>query len=150
MLSRPVERRCIVCGAPVTPCARLRAHSLEEIEENTHRLLTGFAAQTIAQSAVDALLQEARVTPKPSLVDMHNSGAHRDMDLALMKKSARSLFPFLHKAVLLGMESGTCAPALQSAVIEAEKTMFCVTGGVNTHMALFSLSVFSSPQPVPH
>ncbi|VUC90373.1 2-(5''-triphosphoribosyl)-3'-dephosphocoenzyme- A synthase [Salmonella sp. NCTC 11881] len=34
-----------------------------------------------------ALLTEARLTPKPGLVDIRNSGAHRDMDLAAFERS---------------------------------------------------------------
>src|ERR1700729_1707330 len=48
-------------------------------------------AALLADHAVDALLAEARLTPKPALVDRRGSGAHRDLDLARMTRSARSL-----------------------------------------------------------
>lgn len=47
----------------------------------------------IAAKAVDALIAEARLTPKPALVDENGSGAHRDLDLGTMLCSANALQP---------------------------------------------------------
>lgn len=144
-LSRPIERRCLVCGGPVAPCARSRAHSLELIQAKTQLLLQDFAAERIACSAVDALLSEARLTPKPGLVDAHNNGAHQDMTLSLLEASAESLLPFFRQAALLGMENVINVPALQAAGRDAEQAMFAVTGGVNTHKgAVFSLGILTA------
>src|ERR1700739_468760 len=46
-----------------------------------------------ARFAVDALLEEAHLTPKPALVDQRSSGAHRDLNLATMTRSAHALEP---------------------------------------------------------
>ena len=141
-LSRPHERLCLICGNPVTPCSRSRAHSLDVVQAEIFRLLSEFAAQRIAQNAVSALLDEARLTPKPGLVDAKNSGAHKDMSLSLLEKSACCLFPFFYKAALLGIESAFCVSALQQAGLAAEKTMYDVTSGVNTHKgAIFTLGI---------
>src|ERR1700728_762607 len=48
-------------------------------------------ALKLADLAVDVLVAEALLTPKPALVDGRGSGAHRDLDLPRMLKSARSL-----------------------------------------------------------
>src|SRR6202034_2716151 len=45
----------------------------------------------LADLAVDVLVAEALLTLKPALVDRRGSGAHRDLDLPRMLKSARSL-----------------------------------------------------------
>ena len=87
-LSRPAVRRCLVCGGPVQACARSRAHSLETLQERTEQILKAFAREHLADCAVNALLAEARLTPKPGLVDEANNGAHRDMDLSLLERSA--------------------------------------------------------------
>ena len=101
-----------------------------------------FAQEHLSSLAVDALLAEARLTPKPGLVGARNSGAHSDMDPALLEKSARSLAPFFRQAVRLGMHSPDCMPALQEAGLQAEHEMFSATGGVNTHKgALHSLGL---------
>ena len=41
--------------------------------------------------AVTALLDEAELTPKPALVDRRGSGAHHDLDLVRLRRSALSL-----------------------------------------------------------
>jgi len=142
-LSRAQERRCLVCGGPVIQCARSRAHSLEELREKTEQLLKRGCMEELASLAVKALIDEAVLTPKPGLVDSDNNGAHRDMDLALMKKSALSLKAFFAEAAEIGYEAGPdCAEKLQRAGVEAEKTMLQATGGVNTHRgAIFSLGL---------
>ena len=46
-----------------------------------------------AERASGALIDEARLTPKPGTVDGRGSGAHHDLTLALMERSARALQP---------------------------------------------------------
>lgn len=132
-ISRETERPCIVCGGSVYACIRSKAHTVAQCTEKAERILADFAAETLAKTAVECLLEEARLTPKPGLVDGENSGAHTDMDLPLFEKSANALLPYFRKAVLLGMEEEYCMDRLQPAGVEAEETMLKVTGGVNTH-----------------
>ena len=132
-LSRGTPRTCLVCGGPAGPCARSRAHGLAAIGEATESLLRDFAAVRLGELAAAALIAEVELTPKPGLVDLRNSGAHRDMDLPLFRRSARSLEPYFRQAVSLGMERMDCMPSLQAAGLAAEKTMFAATAGVNTH-----------------
>lgn len=142
-LSRGEERRCLICGGPVTACARSRAHGLKELERTTAEILRNFAVRKMGKLAVCALLEELYFTPKPGLVDSANCGAHRDMDLPLMEKSALSLAGYFSEAVSLGLEGREDMPRkLQKAGMAAEKEMFSVTGGVNTHKgAVFSLGL---------
>lgn len=132
-LSREAERPCIVCGGSVYACIRGKAHTVAECTEKAEAILAGFAADHLARIAVDCLLDEAQLTPKPGLVDMDNSGAHTDMDVTTFQKSANALLPYFRTAVLLGMEDEYCMDRLQPAGVEAEKLMFAATGGVNTH-----------------
>ncbi|MGE4276706.1 MAG: citrate lyase holo-[acyl-carrier protein] synthase [Lawsonibacter sp.] len=142
-LSRPLPRCCLICDSQVQICARSRAHALDELMTRTEQILQNFAGNRLADLAVNALLDEARLTPKPGLVDGRNNGAHGDMDLHLMEISAHCLRPFFLQAVQLGMEHPDCMPRLQTAGIAAEQTMLSVTGGVNTHKgALFTLGLF--------
>ena len=142
-LSRNEERHCLICGGPVAVCARSRAHSLGEIQAKTNDILSCRTAQIIADKAVSALIDEVSLTPKPGLVDMNDSGAHTDMDWALMVKSANSLREYFRQAALLGLENMNNMPArLQQTGIEAEKVMLGATGGVNTHKgAIYSLGL---------
>lgn len=132
-LSRPTPRTCLVCGGPATPCARSRAHGLDAILAATRTLLNDFAADHLAEAAVQSLIDEVELTPKPGLVDRYNNGAHRDMDLGMFHRSAKALAPYFREAVSLGLTSDDCMPALQQAGLRAEETMLGTTGGINTH-----------------
>ena len=98
----------------------------------------------VAHLATRALKAELNTTPKPGLVDTHDSGAHRDMDHALMMRSIRAMHPYFVKLATLGYDSPQL-PAHNDIVrigIEAEKAMFNSTGGVNTYKgALFSMGL---------
>ena len=98
----------------------------------------------VAHLATRALKAELNTTPKPGLVDTHDSGAHRDMDHALMMRSIRAMHPYFVQLATLGYDS-TQLPAHNDIVsigLEAEKAMFKSTGGVNTYKgALFSMGL---------
>ena len=47
----------------------------------------------LADLAVDALIDEADLSPKPGLVDRRGSGAHTDLHLGLMHASALACGP---------------------------------------------------------
>lgn len=98
----------------------------------------------VAHLATRALKAELNTTPKPGLVDSHDSGAHRDMDHALMMRSIRAMHPYFVKLATLGYDSPKL-PAHNDIVsigLEAEKAMFKSTGGVNTYKgALFSMGL---------
>lgn len=132
-LSRREPRRCLVCGGPAAPCARSRAHGLPAVQAAADRLLRDFAAERLAELAVEALVEEVELTPKPGLVDRRNRGAHQDMDLALFCRSAHSLRPYFRRAAELGMDRRDCMDELQAAGLAAESAMLAATGGVNTH-----------------
>ena len=49
----------------------------------------------LGRLARQALIAEAELTPKPGLVDRRSAGAHTDLSLAVMKRSALAIEPFL-------------------------------------------------------
>lgn len=148
-LSRRVQRGCLVCGKPGRECAAARAHGVEALQAATHRLIREYFSETdskrIGNAAVDALIYEVETTPKPGLVDKNNNGSHTDMDLPLFVKSAKCLQDYFVRAVKIGMETPDlqdCFSKLRQAGLQAEKTMFAATGGVNTHKgAIFTLGL---------
>lgn len=102
--------------------------------------------EALADLAVQALLLEVLVAPKPGLVDRKNTGAHRDMDLPLFVRSAFTLKPYFHAALVQG--AATEAPPktrflrLREAGKEAERVMLRATEGVNTHKgAIFTFGL---------
>lgn len=134
-LSRKEPRRCLVCGGPVSVCARSRAHGLDAVKAATDALLDAFCSDTLAYTAHFALERELFTTPKPGLVDRNNNGAHTDMDVPLFRRSAASLVPYFQSAVRLGLAGAGMAP-LKETGLEAERAMFSATNGVNTHKGM--------------
>ena len=90
----------------------------------------------LADAAVRALLEEADLTPKPGLVDTRGSGAHADMDLEMLHRSAYSLlgtFTAIARRAFGAKEGIWLRESLSRLGREGERTMLRITGGVNTH-----------------
>jgi triphosphoribosyl-dephospho-CoA synthase len=95
----------------------------------------------VAVLAVDCLKREVATHPKPGLVSQVDSGAHDDMDAALMNRSADTLVPFFAELAEAGA-SGCDMNRLRVIGIEAERTMLAATDGINTHRgAIFGLGL---------
>jgi triphosphoribosyl-dephospho-CoA synthase len=97
----------------------------------------GYQAAQLAALAVTSLIDEARLSPKPGLVDSRGSGAHTDLDLALMQRSALSLEPAFAAMAKAGSSLGAPTIELRETLgrlgRDAEITMMATTRGVNTH-----------------
>jgi len=107
------------------------------------------AATVIGHLAMHALLDEARLAPKPGLVDSRGSGAHADLDLALMCRSARALEPAFIAMAEAGQGAGASSLALRETLgrlgRDAEATMMRATGGINTHRgAIWALGLLAA------
>ena len=132
-------------GGVAVSASRVRKAIVENHLAQAARLVPPTTVPYIAAHlATRALKAELNTTPKPGLVDTHDSGAHRDMDHALMMRSIRALHPYFVQLATLGYDS-TQLPAHNDIVsigLEAEKAMFKSTGGVNTYKgALFSMGL---------
>lgn len=93
-------------------------------------------AHCLANGAVRALIEEARLTPKPGLVDMRGSGAHPDMDFEMLVRSAHSLWPTfaaIASAAFQAQEDCELRKKLSELGREGERVMLETTNGVNTH-----------------
>jgi triphosphoribosyl-dephospho-CoA synthase len=93
-------------------------------------------ALQLADLAIEVLITEAMLTPKPALVDQRGPGAHCDLDLARMIRSARSLHAaFLEMATLAAGRRPDQALREQLALIgrDGERDMFSASAGSNTH-----------------
>lgn len=94
-------------------------------------------AERLADLAVDALIDEADLSPKPALVDRRGNGAHTDLHLGLMHASALALWPAFKEMAEAALALGEVALPLREAIgrigREGEQAMLATTGGVNTH-----------------
>jgi triphosphoribosyl-dephospho-CoA synthase len=102
-------------------------------------------SEEIARIAVDALLFEALLTPKPGLVDAAGRHSHPDMSLALLAASAEALREPLRQCadaardMPLGLDLRVHIGAIGRA---GEHRMLAATGGINTHRgALWALGL---------
>ena len=94
--------------------------------------------EQLARWAAASLVGEARLTPKPGLVDRRNTGAHRDMDLDTFLASATALEPCFCAYADAGLRLGGDDPSLLAAELRrlgvtGEQAMFSATDGINTH-----------------
>lgn len=105
---------------------------------------------TISQNALLSLLYEVSASPKPGLVDRFNQGSHKDMDFFTFMASSASLTGYFIDCAAQGIVyAGGCPKELFGTLrvigLEAEKSMYEATDGVNTHKGLiFSLGIISA------
>lgn len=105
--------------------------------------------QLIGEFALQALLYEAALFPKPGLVDPISCGAHEDMNYSTFVDSSNALAPFLTAYVQLGFaHDGTpfnLFEKVRTLGQRAEKAMLSKTKGINTHKgANFSFALLLS------
>ncbi|CAD6555771.1 triphosphoribosyl-dephospho-CoA synthase [Paraburkholderia metrosideri] len=91
----------------------------------------------LAHYAITALIDEARLTPKPALVDQRGSGAHRDLDLATMLRSAHALEATFAALARTSRRRGEPSALLRTELAQigrqGEQDMMNATGGSNAH-----------------
>ncbi|NML34055.1 triphosphoribosyl-dephospho-CoA synthase [Paraburkholderia antibiotica] len=96
-----------------------------------------FSDARLARYAITALIDEAELTPKPALVDRRGSGAHRDLDLALMLRSAHALEPTFAALARAARRRGEPSALLRTELAQigraGEQQMLRATGGSNAH-----------------
>jgi triphosphoribosyl-dephospho-CoA synthase len=106
---------------------------VEVVAEDTGGHLSPLLLSTFA---VSALIEEAELTPKPALVDRRGSGAHHDLDLPLLRRSAQALHRgFIALARAAVGEPPTLRLREQIGRIGRgmERRMLLATGGCNAH-----------------
>src|ERR1700733_4607912 len=100
----------------------------------------GFAvrptALELSTAAVSALLEEAELTPKPALVDRRGNGAHHDLDLTRLRRSAQSLregFADIAQAAAALDPSVRLREQIGQIGRDMERRMLMATDGSNAH-----------------
>ena len=98
--------------------------------------MSEFGADLLARLAMNALIEEANLTPKPGLVDRRGAGAHTDMSLEMMHRSAHSLFPTFKRIARIAegkTPRNQLREQLGAAGRNGEHRMLAETRGCNTH-----------------
>jgi len=108
----------------------LRAHRSRVARNNPQQ------SRRLGALALQALIAEAELTPKPGLVDRRGSGAHSDLSLDLMRQSARVLEPFfadMASAAEGRVPDRDLREELAAIGRDAERAMYKATEGANSH-----------------
>lgn len=129
-------------GDTVISATALRASLDGESAERAFKFAYPTSLPYIAADlAAEALLRELDTTPKPGLVDRHDSGAHTDMDYDCMRRSISALRPYFAELALCGVRD-LDPVRIKETGIRAEEAMLKASGGVNTHKgALFCIGL---------
>jgi triphosphoribosyl-dephospho-CoA synthase len=93
-------------------------------------------AMRLAGLACQALIAEAELTPKPGLVDRRGAGAHNDLSLSIMKRSALTIEPYLCEMAFISSKNHRSQPLRERLAVigrEAEHAMLKATSGSNSH-----------------
>ncbi len=83
-----------------------------------------------------ALMAEAELTPKPGLVDRRGAGAHIDLSLAIMRRSALAIEPYLCLMAFVSRRRHPSQPLRELLAVigrDAERAMLKATSGSNSH-----------------
>src|ERR1700683_192427 len=90
--------------------------------------------QRLADLGRQALIAEAELTPKPGLVDRRGAGAHSDLSLAIMTRSAMAIEPYLCEMALISRSNYPSQPLRERLALigrDAEHAMLQVTSRSN-------------------
>ena len=121
---------------------------MSHLQPNPEKVMEETAVR-IGNMAYEALLEEVYASPKPGLVDLYSTGAHKDMDVSTFEKSAAALRPYFLSMALEGLifsgAPGQLFQQIRRIGISAEKAMYEATEGVNTHKGMiFHMGILSA------
>ena len=106
------------------------------------------AALRLARLARQALIAEAELTPKPGLVDRRGEGAHTDLSLDIMRRSAVAIEPYFCRMAILSTGARPSQSMREKLALtgrHAEHAMLEATKGSNSHKgAIWTLGLLVS------
>ena len=119
--------------------------------ESETKISTTRLVETFSKLCHRALMAEVSATPKPGLVDRHDSGAHSDMDFDTFSASSDAIAPWITKMFEIGLfwqedrDGRDLFSAIRPLGVKTEKAMFDATNGINTHKGMiFSMGIVSA------
>ena len=138
-------RPCLLCAEPALACIRSGRHSQADLLTRVDALLAPYRPALpvldpgrLAENLHRGALQELELTPKPGLVDRHDSGSHPDLSFDAMRLSA-NLLPLYYQDLLQCCRDQRPLRAFEEAGIQAEARMFQAMGS-NAHRGFIFLS----------
>lgn len=144
-------RKCFLCEESAKICSRAQNHSLSDIKryfEDKYSEYVDFEKEKkarcyeLSNMALKAIIEEVSTMPSFGLVSPSTMGSHKDMDYYTFLDSSFAIAPYLKDMAERGYSFHSpkeIFEAIRPVGIEAEKEMFKVTGGVNTHKGMIFL-----------
>ena len=140
-------RKCLICGKTGHGCSRNRTHSIDEMTACINQIIKEAKGEREACRFKEYqkrnylrrssfaygvhLLKEVGTTPKPGLVDLHDTGAHKDMDYDTFVKSTYAIKPYILRMAVEGFhwnqELKDLFPHIREIGKQAEQAMFQAT-----------------------
>ena len=154
------QKLCFYCGTkPAVECRRGNVHQTEELRLFMFSKMKGFCqerrqkmiAKKLSAQALNAMLTEISLTPKPGLVDRFNNGSHTDMDYLSFLGSSATISTWFEELAGAGFHFNKkqlekALPVIREIGLRMEHAMFETTKGVNTQKGLIflmGLSIFA-------
>lgn len=145
------SRKCFLCEVGANICSRNQSHSIDDIKyyfENKYREYKSYLdkrdniASRLSNIALKAIISEVSTYPSFGLVSPINSGSHKDMDYYTFLESGFAIEPYLREMAKCGYSYNNIEDIfnkIRKIGVDAERKMFKVTNGVNTHKGMIFL-----------
>lgn len=95
-----------------------------------------------------SMIMEVGVTPKPGLVDLDNTGSHKDMNFSVFRASAQALRKYFREFMEVSVtikDKSKILTSLRDIGKQAEEAMYFATNQINTHKGMiFNIGLISS------
>jgi len=151
---------CFFClERPAIECRRENAHEPEELRAFMFPKMEAYCRQhydheivkKLSTLALQAILTEISLTPKPGLVDKISNGSHADMNFQTFLGSTAAIAPMFAEFVRAGIafdgyDLSKSLPLIRNIGLRMERAMYEATHSVNTQKGiifLMGLALFS-------
>ncbi|MFA6924139.1 MAG: triphosphoribosyl-dephospho-CoA synthase [Bacteroidales bacterium] len=154
------NKLCIFCKSfPAVECMRSERHNYSKLRKYIFEKIQNYlliqrkekVCNNLVSFAARAIFYEISLTPKPGLVDIDNSGIHKDMDYHTFIDSSSAIILYFYKIAEKGFSFNKSLSFALASIRETglimEKEMFRVTNGINTQKGiifLMGVAVFAS------
>jgi holo-ACP synthase/triphosphoribosyl-dephospho-CoA synthase len=155
------SKSCFYCNErPADECRRDQRHETGEVRAFMVEKMRTYCQQqreitisrNLATLALQSILHEISLTPKPGLVDKFSNGVHSDMNYITFINSTAAISGYFNDLVKAGFafaenDLTMALPVIRNIGLRMEKSMFESTNNVNTQKGiifLMGLSLFSS------
>jgi len=154
-ISSGKAKKCFVCSEVAELCRKTNKHTIDHvrtlmmaaINDDLRRIRAKELIRKVSGYAVNALLLEVSLSPKPGLVCRASSGAHSDMDYITFLNSVSVLSPYFIEIgevalTFKGYDVSKALPIIREIGLKMEHEMKKATYGVNTHKgAIFLMAI---------